>query len=234
MSHKELTVRIGFPDRETDCILISVFIGQFDNRFIPYFFGLTEYRPSFGPSDIHGSMGYDCCNLFFGDAMCLGRVSYMKAKGMMGLMNMESLIINPFEIDVPLFSLDLIKVLGKYTLCMEMYDTLANENRKDVLFIDASKEFKPAKAQNELTDEHIAKIVDTYTKRKEVEKYSHKATLKEIEENDFNLNIPRYVDTFEEEDPVDIKAVQAEISHIDSELKDVEKQMQKYLAEILK
>ena len=109
-----------------------------------------------------------------------------------------------------------------------------NENRKDVLFIDASKEFKPAKAQNELTDEHIAKIVDTYTKRKEVEKYSHKATPKEIEENDFNLNIPRYVDTFEEEAPVDIKAVQAEIAHIDSELKDVEKQMKKYLAEILK
>lgn len=109
-----------------------------------------------------------------------------------------------------------------------------NENRKDVLFIDASKEFKPAKAQNELTDEHIAKIVDTYTKRKEVEKYSHKATLKEIEENDFNLNIPRYVDTFEEEAPVDIKAVQAEIAHIDRELKDVEKQMQKYLAEILR
>ena len=110
----------------------------------------------------------------------------------------------------------------------------ANAKRQDVLFIDASKEFKPAKAQNELTDEHIAKIVDTYTKRKEVEKYAHKATLKEIEQNDFNLNIPRYVDTFEEEAPVDIKAVQQEIAHIDNELKDVEKQMQKYLAEILK
>lgn len=110
----------------------------------------------------------------------------------------------------------------------------ANEKRQDVLFIDASKEFKPAKAQNELTDEHITKIVDTYTKRKEVKKYSHKATLKEIEENDFNLNIPRYVDTFEEETPVDIKAVQAEIAHIDTELKEVEKQMQKYLADILK
>lgn len=110
----------------------------------------------------------------------------------------------------------------------------ANEKRQDVLFIDASKEFKPAKAQNELTDEHITKIVDTYTKRKEVKKYSHKATLKEIEENDFNLNIPRYVDTFEEEAPVDIKTVQAEIAHIDTELKEVEKQMQKYLADILK
>ena len=110
----------------------------------------------------------------------------------------------------------------------------ANEKRKDVLFIDASKEFKPAKAQNELTDHHIAKIVNTYTKRKEIEKYSHKATLKEIEENDFNLNIPRYVDTFEEEAPVDIKAVKKEISNIDRQLAKVEKQMQKYLAEILK
>ena len=110
----------------------------------------------------------------------------------------------------------------------------SNSDRKDVLFIDASKEFKAAKAQNELTEEHIAKIVDTYTNRKEIEKYSHKATLKEIEENDFNLNIPRYVDTFEEEAPVDIRAVQAEIANIDGELKNVEEQMKKYLEEILK
>ena len=110
----------------------------------------------------------------------------------------------------------------------------SNSDRKDVLFIDASKEFKAAKAQNELTEENIAKIVDTYTNRKEIEKYSHKATLKEIEENDFNLNIPRYVDTFEEETPVDIRAVQAEIANIDSELKNVEEQMKKYLEEILK
>lgn len=110
----------------------------------------------------------------------------------------------------------------------------SNSDRKDVLFIDASKEFKAAKAQNELTEENIAKIVDTYTNRKEIEKYSHKATLKEIEENDFNLNIPRYVDTFEEEVPVDIRAVQAEIANIDSELKNVEEQMKKYLEEILK
>jgi type I restriction enzyme M protein len=76
--------------------------------------------------------------------------------------------------------------------------------------------------------------VDTYTHRNEIAKYSHLATLQEIEENDFNLNIPRYVDTFEEEPPVDIKAVQQEIIRIDKELKTVEKQMQKYLAEILK
>lgn len=110
----------------------------------------------------------------------------------------------------------------------------ANEARRDVLFIDASREFKPAKAQNELTDENISKIFNTYVKRQEIEKYSHLATLKEIEENDFNLNIPRYVDTFEEEPPADIAAVQKEIAHIDGELKTVEAQMQKYLKEILK
>lgn len=110
----------------------------------------------------------------------------------------------------------------------------ANQNRKDILFIDASKEFKPAKAQNELTDEHIAKILDTYINRREIPKYSHLADIKQIEENDFNLNIPRYVDTFEEEPPVDINAVQKEITQIESELKDVEKQMAKYLKEILK
>ena len=109
-----------------------------------------------------------------------------------------------------------------------------NEARRDVLFIDASREFKPAKAQNELTDENISKIFNTYVKRQEIEKYSHSATLKEIEENDFNLNIPRYVDTFEEEPPVDIAAVQKEIARIDGELKTVEAQMQKYLKEILK
>jgi type I restriction enzyme M protein len=82
---------------------------------------------------------------------------------------------------------------------------------EDILFIDASREFEKGKNQNKLTDEHLAKIFDTYAHRKEIEKYSHKATLEEIKENDFNLNIPRYVDTFEEEDPIDIDAVAQEI-----------------------
>jgi type I restriction enzyme M protein len=75
----------------------------------------------------------------------------------------------------------------------------ANENKKDVLFIEASKEFKPAKAKNILTEENITKIFDTYKQRKNVKKFSRKVNFKEIEENDFNLNITRYVDTFEEE-----------------------------------
>src|SRR3989338_7901265 len=78
------------------------------------------------------------------------------------------------------------------------------ENDKDILFIEASKEFKPGKAQNTLTKENADKIVDTFTQRKEVEKFSHIANIDEIKENDYNLNITRYVDTFEEEEEVDI------------------------------
>lgn len=108
----------------------------------------------------------------------------------------------------------------------------ANENRKDVLFIDASKEFVPGKKQNTLSDEHIAKIVDTYKNRREIEKYSHLATFDEITENDFNLNIPRYVDTFEEEVKIDLLKVKADIAKAESELAEVQEKMKKYLEEL--
>lgn len=84
----------------------------------------------------------------------------------------------------------------------------------DILFIDASKGFEKGKNQNTLTDEHIEKIFDTYLNRKEIEKYSHKATIEEIRENDFNLNIPRYVDTFEEEIEIDIEEVSEKLQKL--------------------
>src|SRR5690606_3187640 len=70
----------------------------------------------------------------------------------------------------------------------------------NVLFIDASREFKDGKNQNELTDENIAKIIASCAARENVDRYAHVASLDEIKENDYNLNIPRYVDTFEEEE----------------------------------
>lgn len=70
---------------------------------------------------------------------------------------------------------------------------------RDILFIDASKEFRKDKAQNFLDPEHIDKIVQAYAERRDVEKFAHLASYDEIQENDYNLNIPRYVDTFEEE-----------------------------------
>jgi type I restriction enzyme M protein len=103
---------------------------------------------------------------------------------------------------------------------------------KDVLFIDASREFLEGKNQNRLREEDIKKIFQTYKKFDDVEKYAHRATPEEISENDFNLNIPRYVDTFEEEPEVDIKAVREEIAQLEHQLSKVRKEMDKYLDEL--
>jgi type I restriction enzyme M protein len=78
---------------------------------------------------------------------------------------------------------------------------------EDIIFIDASKDFEKEKNQSKLTDKNIARIFETYKDRKEIEKYSHRASLDEIKENEYNLNIPRYVDTFEEEEIIDIDVV---------------------------
>ncbi|WP_340298142.1 type I restriction-modification system subunit M [Staphylococcus coagulans] len=106
------------------------------------------------------------------------------------------------------------------------------EKEDDVLFIDASQSFEKGKNQNHLSDEDVNKIVETYLKRKDIDKYSHVATLDEIKENDYNLNIPRYVDTFEEEEPVDLLAVQQEIKAVDEEIAALEKEIAGYLKEL--
>ncbi|WOO87197.1 type I restriction-modification system subunit M [Mollicutes bacterium LVI A0039] len=103
---------------------------------------------------------------------------------------------------------------------------------KDILFIDASKEFEKVKTQNILTDEHINKIITTYKNRDEIEKYSHKASLEEIIENDYNLNIPRYVDTFEEEEPIDIIAVSKEYKELVAEEKQLRQDILKQMEEL--
>ena len=107
-----------------------------------------------------------------------------------------------------------------------------NEKKKDVLFIEASKEFKPGKAQNTLTEENSKKIFDTFVDRKEIEKFAHVADFKEIEENDFNLNITRYVDTFEEEEEIDIQENLKELAELEPELQRLEKEMKRYLNEL--
>mgnify|MGYP001209211168 FL=1 len=109
-----------------------------------------------------------------------------------------------------------------------------NHQRKDVIFIDASREYLPGKNQNALSDDHLSKIVQTLNNRKPVEKYAHDASFEEISENDFNLNIPRYVDTFEEEAEIDIDAVQKEIDQLEIELADVRVKMTEMLKSIEK
>ena len=107
-----------------------------------------------------------------------------------------------------------------------------NENRKDILFIDASEDYQPGKNQNTLINEHMNKILNAYEKREEVEKYAHLANYEELKENDFNLNIPRYVDTFEEEAEIDIRAVQQEIDTLEDELVEVRSKMEELLKEV--
>ena len=91
-------------------------------------------------------------------------------------------------------------------------------NKDNILFIDASQHFEKVKTQNYLREEDINGIIDTYTNRTTTDKYSYVATLQEVAENDFNLNIPRYVDTFEEEEPVDLAAVAQELKAIDTDM----------------
>ena len=106
------------------------------------------------------------------------------------------------------------------------------ENEDNILFIDASKEFEAGKNQNRLRDEDVDKIIETYKNREEIEKYSHIASLQEVEENEYNLNIPRYVDTFEEEEEIDIKQVQQDLKEIDKQIEEVDKELNVYLKEL--
>ena len=97
-----------------------------------------------------------------------------------------------------------------------------NRTSRDVLFIDASKDFLKGKNQNKLTLENIDKVVETYKNREDIEKYAHVASFEEIKENDFNLNIPRYVDTFEEKEEVNIIELGKELVALNQQIKEAE------------
>lgn len=108
-----------------------------------------------------------------------------------------------------------------------------HRTESDILFVDASKEFEKVKSQNQLRSEDVEKIVNTVINRAEIEKYSYIATLDEIKENDYNLNIPRYVDTFEEEEPVDMAAVADQLIEIESELASHSKELMTMLQKLV-
>ena len=114
-----------------------------------------------------------------------------------------------------------------------------NRPTTDVLFIDASKKdeegnlrYIKAKNQNELGQKHIDDIIRAYQQRSDVERFAHVASLEEIRSNEYNLNIPRYVDTFEEEAPIDIEVVQANIARLKHEIAEAEAKMDAYLKEL--
>ena len=102
----------------------------------------------------------------------------------------------------------------------------------DVVFIDASADYESGKNQNRLSEEHIRTIFETYQERIEQDKYSYVATPEEIGENDYNLNIPRYVDTFEEEEQIDVAATQQRIGELKEELAAVEMELEGYLRQL--
>jgi type I restriction enzyme M protein len=106
------------------------------------------------------------------------------------------------------------------------------EQDDNILFIDASREFEKVKTQNYLTDEHVQKIVDTYAKRKTMDKYAYVADLEEVAENDYSLNIPRYVDTFEEEEPIDLDEVSDQLRSIDADIKATDDAIADYCKEL--
>ena len=111
---------------------------------------------------------------------------------------------------------------------------LFKKNKTDdkVFFIDASNEFKSGKNQNQLTEDNINKVIETYKARESVDKYAYLASFDEIKENDFNLNIPRYVDTFEEEAEIDLDAVRSERLALKAELNLLEDEMAGFLKEL--
>lgn len=106
------------------------------------------------------------------------------------------------------------------------------ENPEDILFIDASKGFEKVKTQNILHEEHIDQIVQTFRDRTVIEKYSYNASLKEIADNDYNLNIPRYVDTFEEEEEIDIQAVMLEIKQLEAKRAELDIEIDVYFKQL--
>lgn len=104
-----------------------------------------------------------------------------------------------------------------------------NRDTKDVLFIDASKDFVKDKNQNRLSKENTDRIIETYRNRKDVDKYAHVAPLQEIVDNEFNLNIPRYVDTFEEEAPIDLGEVNRQLAQDDADIAELEAKVKEQL-----
>jgi len=102
----------------------------------------------------------------------------------------------------------------------------------DILFIDASADFEKDGNKNKLTDDHVQKIVETYVKRESVDKYAYAAPLSEIAENDYNLNIPRYVDTFEEEELVDLDVVTGELAKLEAAMAETDKTIAGFCKEL--
>ena len=117
-------------------------------------------------------------------------------------------------------------------VCLLVLKSKRNGNSNNILFIDASKEFKPGKNMNTLEEEHLNKIIEAYKDRKDIDKFCHVATMAEIEANDYNLNIPSYVDTSEKEEEIDLAAKAQDIENLNAEITSAEGELKKYFDEL--
>jgi type I restriction enzyme M protein len=117
-------------------------------------------------------------------------------------------------------------------VCVLVLRNNRGSNTDNIFFIDASKEYEAGKNQNILRESDIDKIVNAYEKREDVDKFAHVATMAEIAENGFNLNIPRYVDTFEPEPEIDLDEVAGNIRKLNKEIKEIDKQLKPYFDEL--
>ena len=117
-------------------------------------------------------------------------------------------------------------------VCVLVLKRERNGNSNNILFIDASNDYEAGKNQNILRECDIDKIVETYERREDVDKYAHVASMQEIEENGFNLNIPRYVDTFEPEEEIDLNEVAAEIRKLQTEIKNIDTELKPFFDEL--
>ena len=102
----------------------------------------------------------------------------------------------------------------------------------DILFIDASNDFDKQKNQNKLLPEHLDKIIDAFTQRQNIEKYAKVATLQEVKDNDYNLNIPRYVDTFEAGDEIDLNAIAQQLKDLEQQSQNTDKVIAEFCKEL--
>ena len=107
-----------------------------------------------------------------------------------------------------------------------------NKPDDTVVFIDASRDFEPEANQNKLGTGHIKRIVETYRTRSTIERYSYVATCEEIVANEFNLNVPRYVDMFEEEEEIDLGKIQQQLTKMENELLSVQNALTTELVEL--
>ena len=122
-------------------------------------------------------------------------------------------------------------------MCLLVFDRAREEGGaraavKDVVFVDASREFVPGKRQNALGDVQVKHIVETVMERRVEEKYSNVVSFAEMEANGFNLNIPRYVDTYEPEPEIDVAALQKDIERLEVELVETRKRIKLHLVEL--